>query len=344
MNMILTYLHDNWDRLHLDQVSPTQQLSTVMITPRFRASSHVVCLFMPWGRPEPVLVAKVPRLAGPSASVSREVANLRAVQASRPAGFTSIPHIIAFDEYASRQFLLETALVGKPMDPPAVRSEPKRCCEAVITWLGDLHEATQRPSHTEPDWFENLVAEPIQRFANLFPLTPEEMEWLTETQDLVAPLRKSGLPLVFEHGDLSHPNVMWLGDGQPGVVDWELAAAQGLPGYDMFFFLNYVAFAKHHTRTSGNYLPAFREAFFGETAWAVPYIKSYAQRLPLAAETLAPIFVFTWLRYTISLLGRLDEAPGSSGEIGVETAAWLRQNRYYQLWREAITHTHELRW
>ncbi len=344
MNMIQTYLHDNWDRLQLERYSPTRQLSTVMITPRFRASSHVVCLLLPEGRPEPVMVAKVPRLAGPSASVTREVANLQAVQASRPGGFLSVPRVIAFEEYAARPFLLETALVGKPMDPPAVRSEPERCCRAMLDWLCELHEATRRPATTRPDWFDALIARPIRQFTSQFPLTPAEARWLTETQDLVAQLRDSGLPLVFEHGDLSHPNVMWLEDGRPGVVDWELAVPHGLPGFDLFFFLSYVAFARHDARSNGAYLPAFREAFFGESAWAAPYIRVYAERLQLPARALVPLFVFTWLRYMTSLLGRLDEAPGSSGEMGEETAVWLRENRYYLLWREAVTHVHELRW
>ncbi len=356
MNMILTYLHDNWERLQLERYSPTRQLSTVLITPRFRASSHVVCLLLPQGQAEPVMVAKVPRLAGPSASIRREVANLRAVQASRPAGFSSIPQVIAFEEHASRQFLLETALTGKPMDPPAVRSDADRCCQAVLDWLGDLQEATKQTAQgdkvllQDDDWYENLVAGPLRRFRDLLPLsgkvadTTEERQWLAKTEELVAPLEAADLPLVFEHGDLSHPNVMWLHDGQPGVVDWELAAPRGLPGFDLFFFLSYVAFARHKARSSGEYLPAFRDAFFGEAAWTIPYIKRYSERLQLPEGTPVALFVLTWLRYAASLLDRLDEAPQGSGALSAETAVWLRENRYYQMWRYAVTHVDELRW
>ena len=344
MNMILSYLHDNWERLHLEQYSPTRQLSTVMITPRFRASSHVVCLLLPQGEAEPVMVAKVPRLAGPSVSVRREVANLRMVQGSRPEGFSSIPKVIAFEEHASRQFLLETALTGKPMDPPAVRSDQHRCCQAMLDWLGALQEATKQPVGRDGEWYENLVAGPMRRFRTLLPLSQEEREWLAITDELVAPLEHADLPLVFEHGDLSHPNVMWMHDGQPGVVDWELAAARGLPGFDLFFFLSYVAFAKHKARSSGAYLPAFRDAFFGEAAWTIPYIRRYGERLQLPKGTLVALFVLTWLRYTASLLGRLDEAPQSSGVLSTETAVWLRENRYYQMWRYAVTHVGNLHW
>ena len=344
MNMILTYLDDNWDRLQLEQYSPTRRLSTVMITPRFRASSHVVYLLLPHGQAEPVMVAKVPRLAGPSTSVRREVANLRAVQASRPEGFSSIPRVIVFEEHASRQFLLETALAGRPMDPPAVRSDADRCCQAMLDWLGTLQVATKQTAQGDNDWYENLVAGPMRRFRNLLPLSQEEREWLAITEELVSPLEEADLPLVFEHGDLSHPNVMWMHDGQPGVVDWELAAARGLPGFDLFFFLSYVAFARHKAHSSGAYLPAFRDAFFGEAAWAIPYIRSYGERLQLPVGSSVALFVLTWLRYAASLLGRLDEAPQSSGSISAETAVWLRENRYYEMWRYAVTHVDALHW
>ena len=344
MNTILTYLHDNWDRLELDRYSPTRQLSTVMITPRFRASSHVVCLLIPKG----TVRAGVSRQNSPSgrlsASVTREVLNLRTVQASRPEGFKTIPKIIAYDEIASRQFLLETALVGRPMDPPDVRHNPDRCSQALLNWLIELQQATQQPAHTQDDWFDCLVTKPMNRFTQLFPVSDEESKWLQKTEELVAPLRESSLPLVFQHGDLSHPNVMWLHSGQPGVVDWESAEPHGLPAFDLFFFLSYIAFAKHKTRSSGSYLTSFQDTFFGSKAWSQTYINSYCQQMNLSPEMLTPLFVLTWLHYMTTLLGRLDEAPQSSGKLGTDTIAWLRENRYYQLWRHAITHVDELRW
>jgi len=338
--MILTFLQDNWERLDLDRFCPTRQLSSVMITPHFRASSHVVYLIMPQGQPDPVLVAKVPRLSGPSASVTREVANLRNVQASRPKGFNTIPRIIAFEEYASRQFLLETALVGKPMDPPTVRKAPDRSCRVVLNWLAELQEATKTRVNGDNDWYEKQIVEPIRRFRELLPLSSEEKNCLVKSEEIITPLKSAGLPLVFKHGDLSHPNVMWLNDNEPAVVDWELADPHGLPGIDLFMFLTYVAFSKHSTRVSGAYLAAFQEAFLGETAWTIPYINEYCTRLRIPDDTLIPLFVLTWLRYTSSLLERLNE----SAAVSSKTVSWIRDNRYYHLWRYTVDHLDDLKW
>src|SRR5262245_56876645 len=132
MNTVLTYLQTNRQRLDLARYGVPEKLSSVVVTPRFRASSHVVFLVLAPGRPEPLLVAKLPRLGGSisapalpsneeygaaSVSVKREVANLRAVQAGRAGGYESIPRVVAFEEYLGRPILVETALVGDPLDP-----------------------------------------------------------------------------------------------------------------------------------------------------------------------------------------------------------------------------------
>jgi hypothetical protein len=132
-----------------------------------------------------------------------------------------------------------------------------------------------------------------------------------------------------------------MADARLGVVDWELAAPQGLPAYDLFFFLTYVAFAKGNARTNAHYLAAFQAAFFDPTAWARPWVRRYADALQLPEHWLTPLFVVAWLRYMAGLVGRLG--PGE-GRLGRETAMWLRENRYYALWRYAARHAHALRW
>jgi aminoglycoside phosphotransferase len=343
MNTVLTFLEANRQRLDLARYGVPERLSSVVITPRFRASSHVVFLIIAPNKPEPLLVAKLPRLAGASASVEREVANLRAVHDRRAGGFDSIPRVIAFEEYLGRSILVETALVGQPLDPATVRRDRARGCDAVAGWLAELQWTVSGADLAEADWFSRLVERPLRHFQSVFPLSVDEAQLLERTWELIAPLRDVAPPMVFEHGDLSYPNIMLLKDGTPGVVDWELAEPQGLPTYDLFFFLTYVAFASHNARKSSDYLAAFHAAFFGHAAWARPYVAAYARRLQLPPHTLTPLFVLSWARYMTSLLLRLDADP-AGGRLTSETANWLRANRYYALWRHAVTNASALDW
>lgn len=348
MNMILHFLNENRQRLALADYGATGRLSSLVITPRFQASSHVV--FMIWGEQstQPVLVAKTPRLKAATASLQREVSNLRLVQAQRPAGFASVPRVVAYEAYHDYPILVETALTGQPMDPGFTRRQQARCCEAVTKWLIELQGRRGEEGQAEGAWFERLVQRPIDYFSKRFPVSAKERQLLARTQALVAPLQSMQLPLVFEHGDLSYPNLLLLPTGEPGVLDWELADPNGLPACDLFLFLTYVAFALHDAQASSAYSTAFQSAFFAQTAWTKAYIRQYTQQLQLPEAALTPLFVLTWLRYIVSQLVRLDDgeyrATTEITECKPETAQWLRQNRYYALWDYAVTHAEKLAW
>lgn len=342
MNFISSFLQQNRQRLQLGDYGLTDSHTFLMVTPRFRASSHVVFLILPQGQSQPVLVAKVPRLANGSAAIKREAANLRVVQASRTHGFDSIPRLIAFETYRGYPILVETALVGTLLKPTIIGSDINYYCKLVLDWLIDLQQSTRCCTGTEDSRLMNIVEQPFRYLEACFPLSVEEGRLLEQTWRLVANLRETSLPLVFEHGDLSHPNLFLLSNERLGVVDWELAEPQGVPGYDLFFFLTYAAFALAKANTEKKYLSAFHIAFFEQETWTQPYIKTYAEQLQLPPSVLTPLFALCWLRYLVNLLIRLNTDAGSPKQVNADTAAWLRANRYYALWRHTLTHLHDL--
>ncbi|MFV1968512.1 MAG: aminoglycoside phosphotransferase family protein, partial [Pirellulaceae bacterium] len=337
---IQDYLNSNRERLALEQYGLEAQMTCVVLTPRFRASSHVLFLVLPKGKSHPVIVAKVPRIPGGSAGLEHEAASLRSVQGLRPDGFDSVPRVVAFEEFRGLPILLETALVGYPMDPPLVRRKLKTCCETASNWLSDLQLSSERQTERN-GWFERQVEGSLDYLAKVIPWSWEDRDCLNRTRDLVEPLRTAPLPVVLEHGDFSHPNVMLLNCGQVGVVDWEMADPRGTPGHDLFFFLTYAAFAKANARENGQYVPAIDAAFFGPTAWARRFVLAYADKLHLPQETLAPLFLLCWVRYMAGLLRRLNP---SRETLDVDTACWLRQNRYCAAWRHALENFDRLKW
>jgi hypothetical protein len=151
-------------------------------------------------------------------------------------------------------------------------------------------------------------------------------------------------PLVFEHGDFSSPNILMGPRGNIGVVDWESAEPHGLPAVDLFFFLSYVAFARNKSESPQDYVAALHEAFWGPQPWTRQYIARYREALGLPAATLRPLFIACWSRYVAGLVSRLNDlAAGPQAEPDPETAAWLRSNRYFHLWRHVVQHADDLR-
>ncbi len=336
MNTVLTFLRDHRERLALARWGVPEQLTAVLLTPRFQASRHVIAMILPAGKAEPVLVAKAPRLAHDGAALTHEAEILRALQDGEGRG---IPQVVAFAEVSGFPLLIETALNGPLMDRAAVRRNPTHCSELGLRWL--LSAATPSRGELDEVAWARLIAEPAAAFATSFPLTAQDEAALNQTLEWAAHLRGSRLPLVLEHGDLSHPNLILCRGGGLGVVDWELARLDGLPGHDLFFFLTYVAFARQRADEVSAQVAAFRAAFFGTEVWAAPYLARYASQLSLSAEQMRALFVLCWARYTWSLWERVTRAEAGTGDDG-ERAAWLRSNRYYWLWGEALRNVQHL--
>jgi aminoglycoside phosphotransferase len=337
---VIDFIQHNRERFGLDGLGVPEQLTYVMETPRFRTSNHVVFLILPAKRPYPILVAKVPRLADSTSSLRREFKNLRAVHLFKEGGFDSIPRVVAFEEYIDRPILIETALVGEKLDPTAVRKDHHASCQMVIDWLSDFQLSGISNNELLAERFDVLINIPLTYFEKVFPLSLDEVPLFDQTWELAQSICSGDLPIVFEHGDLSHPNIIVLEDGNIGVVDWELAEPYGLVGYDLFFFLTFVAFSLSRADSRTEFLSAFKAAFFGRSAWSRSYIRDYASRLKIPIERLAPIFVLSWMRYLSNLILRM----GAHTKIKPEMANWVRSNRYYLLWQYSVEHFDELYW
>jgi aminoglycoside phosphotransferase len=344
MNIALKYLQSH-AHYGFEAYGDPKRMSFMLLTPRFEASSRVVFLLFPEGQSDPVLVAKVPRLAGMDPGIQREAANLQIIHESRSGGFGSIPQVVAFEEFCGHQILIESALTGKPLDPPTVRLKPDEYCWMALDWLVELHATASKSGYRDTNWYERLVITPLEQFAACFPLDDDEQRLLEHTRELVTALRDAHLPLVVEHGDFSHPNILLLKSTQRfGVLDWDLAEIKGLPAIDLFFFLSYIAFSRQRASSNAQYIAAFQSAFFDANAWAVPYVMEYSERFNLKTDWLNPLFALGWLHYIVGLLSRLDRGTSPEGDVDFDTVTWLRENRYYKLWRYAIENIDRLEW
>jgi aminoglycoside phosphotransferase len=342
VNTALTFLARNWQALALDRFGAPSELTCIVLTPRFQASAHVVFLVLREQSTNPVLVVKLSRLPGEGGLLEREAGNLRAVHAARPGGFSSIPLLLAYEEFAGTRLLLETAIAGQVLDAGRVRRQPSECAEAVLAWTTELHVATGQPPPDAATSFDHLLVRPLAAFERMVKPGLSSHRLISKTRELVQALQKGEFPSVFEHGDLSAPNILVSASGELGVVDWELAEPRGLPGHDLFFALTYLAFARHRAAQTKDYVAAFRGAFLSENGWAQPYIERYARALRLPDELLKPLFVASLCRYALKLIDRVSGGASPSSPT-TEAVEWLQHNRYFLLWQHAVEHIDEIR-
>lgn len=318
-------------------VSP-ERMSWVLVTPNFRASSHIIFFILYEGVSDPVFVVKIARIQGDDLSLRHEADNLTALHASRGGGFSSAPRMIALTTVGGNSMLVESALAGTHMDPACIQGRLKWSIEAVLRWLMDLHTSTSISNSAVPDWYARLVEEPIARLESALEPSKDEEDMLGTVRGMAEALRDVTFPLVFSHGDLSHPNILVLRKGGVGVVDWEMAEQSSIPAADLFFFLTFVASARHPWVAED--VSAFRKAFFSRGSWTQQYLSRYSEALGLSEALLNPLFVLCFTRYLSGLVARLK---GPAGNLDRETLASLRTDRAYILWRETIEHADELR-
>ena len=339
MDAVVSFLKQNWHRLPVAQWGKPQRMACVYLTPRFRASSHVIAFVMTEGISDPIFVAKIPRLAGDNARLDREAMNLQMIHTTNASSIDSIPKVIAYEDHGEDRLLIETAIAGSPMKPAVVRRRTAQCLEMAIDWLLDLPLAAVPVGNGSTSGFNHLVERPLKRFKQQVAGNTKECEMVEQTLVCLAPLAQARIPSVVEHGDFSHPNVMFAGESKLGVVDWELAEINGLPATDLFVFLSYVAFSQHRAKNRAEYLQAFRKAFFGDEAWTPRFMQRYAEHLRLRHDDLRLLFLACWARYVSGLVARLE----SDHAIDATTLEWLRGNRYYAMWQYTLEHFGELR-
>jgi len=313
VNTVSAQLAARYAELDIDQFGIGRRPSCVVITPRFGASRHIVVLVLAeGGEGRPVLVAKLPRLAGDGAALATEAAGLAAVE--RALGETSsVPRLVAFLADQPHPVLVETAVEGTPVSPAALARDLEGNVEAAVAWLERLARTSGRPASPADDEarFRRLVEEPLAVLARAAGPGLELGDLVPRTLEALAPLRGAGLPLVLEHGDTSHPNLLRRPFGDLGVVDWELADHDGLPGHDLCFFLVYAATAARRGggRTAERRL---KEAFFGADAWTWPWWRRYLESAEIDPALGGRLWLAACARAVAVQASRTGGAPGAA--------------------------------
>ncbi|MGZ6642069.1 MAG: phosphotransferase family protein [Solirubrobacteraceae bacterium] len=282
MNVVATYVCAHHERLGLERLGVPRRPTCVVLTPRFPRSRHVIVLVLDADGRAPVLVGKLPRLAGDGDALDREARGLLAARRALPgADATTAPALVAFDRDLAHPLLLETALTGRPLSPAALRADRGRAVTLVAGWLARLATATAA-APGDDGWYERLVGLPLEALAARADAAGEVRAMVGRTLRCAEVLRAADLPLVLVHGDLAHPNVLRRSDGSLGVLDWERSDPAGLPGEDLAFFCAYAAAA-------GGGANAVRAAFAGPRPWAARALERYATGLGIDSSLLVPL-------------------------------------------------------
>ncbi|WP_307034097.1 phosphotransferase family protein [Arthrobacter sp. B3I4] len=329
-------LQDHYREWDLASLGLGHEWTTVFITPQFTTSRHVVALVYAPGARQPALVVKVPRCPGDNEGVQREADMLRQLRALSGGQVEGVPRIVATLEAGAYTVLVETPLTGPPLDPDRVAANLPAAVALGVDFVDSL--PCTLPGSTNEGWYERTVEHPLEALAALLSGDAEIVELVHRTHKLLEPLRSEALPAVFEHADLSHPNLLVRPGGGLQVMDWERASAYGIPGHDLTFYLQYLSESSEQAFERPAQLAAFDSAF-GPDGWALAPLRRHLLLRDVHPELLPQVVLATWARSASTLAYRLAAEVGPAAGMGDVRQAVLN-DRDFWLWRHAAAELH----
>lgn len=331
MNFIDRILRERYRELGLHDYGIGADFSCVLLTPHFVTSRHVVALVFPSGATHPRLVVKVPRQPGDDGGVRREAAILRELEVLAPGAAPLTPRVVGLVEEGGRCILVETALGGTQLDPGEVAAHLDAAVAAGLDFVARM--PVTRAGTENHGWYGRAVAGPLQRLLEQVAPAPEVARLVERTHQLLQPLRDQELPAVFEHADLSHPNILVRPDRRLQVLDWERSSVRGVPGHDFIFYLEYLRESADGAFARPGQLGAFDHGF-AHGGWARAPLEGHLAQRGIEAALAPALILATWARSAATLAERLVQA-GTRGDSAVVLHALL-EDRDFWLWRHAV--------
>ena len=334
MKYIDQILRDNYRALDLKKYGLTGQWDTLLLTPQFVTSRHVVALVYSTDAQVPRLVVKIPRQPGDNESVRKESDVLLQLKALGVGAEQGAPEVVGVLDVGGQTILIETAVVGSLLEPHLVVQDFPRALDAGLNFVAAL--PCTRPVPENADWYQRTITSPLAELASLLPADTEVARLIERTHKVLAPMSTEQLPAVVEHGDLSYQNLFLQPNGRLQVVDWERSRLDGLPAHDLIFYLQYIGQSQEDALSSRRLqLRAFENAF-SPGGWALAPLAQHLRLRNVEPELLPYLVIATWARSAATMAYRLAGQSVQDGDTGHVQAA-VTADRDFWLWRHAVT-------
>jgi len=241
-------------------------------------------------------VVKVTRAAEFNERLENERAALDRVHELE--GFeASAPDVAFFGHHGGLAVLGLTVVPGWPF---VLRTSGRPDCpfaRHALEGLIGLGAATRRPA--DPGEVAASLREVVAKFAALYDPEPDLRGFLDRQVETVAACPVP-IPLVLQHGNAAPWNIIVAPRGSPAFLDWEFSEREGVPLWDLFYFLHTYARLRPR-RARGRRKPASSDLF--AEPWASLLVRSthdYAARVGVPREVVVPLLHLCWMHLTLN--------------------------------------------
>lgn len=240
---VCALVRDSWTALGLDGSRP-ERLAPLVVGHRRPTTGMATVLLFRTGDRSPSVVAKLPRYGPTGEPLRREAVTLERVRGAIAVGALAsavrgaIPRPLGLHDVDGTEVLLQTGMPGAHLVAATAsgRLHPARFArrlDLILDWCLELQAASARQVTVD----DALVAGKLEPLAAeglaAMDADPRVAALLDRCLETTAGLRGTALPLVVCHGDYWAGNIMVAGGRVRGVIDWERAALDELPLWDL---------------------------------------------------------------------------------------------------------------
>jgi hypothetical protein len=280
----------------------------------YNSNKVIFYLFEP-SKATPDAVVKMTRFPEFNHRLEHEYRALSLLAERRYVGPETFPQPLLLDYYNGLALLGLRAVNGKPF---------KKCTQAnvdcpiagdAIEWITQLGAASAGHALAKPKEVSDTLTHLFRQVTQAYELSEREKDFLLR-QIAALGNAPSPLPLVFQHGDPGVWNIVVSDDNRVTFLDWETAEPEGVPLWDLFYFMR--SFGSWVFRRQGTHdtLASFERLYLSPSPFSALLTEAtvrYCEQVGVDRHYVEPLFYTCWLHRALKESIRL---PADSLEKG----------------------------
>jgi hypothetical protein len=243
----------------------------------------------------------------------------------------TLPQVVFQGHHHDLAIVGETVIDGVPFEQRSSGAADCPLAGGAAAWLTELGAATADTSAASPLEVAEALGRLFERFAQIYALTPTQHDFLAEQIATIGRSR-SRIPLVFQHGDPGTWNIWITPSERVAFLDWEAAEPQGMPLWDLFYFVRTYGAWAMRAGSAGDVMKGFAGQFLSASPFQrllIAATEQYRVRVGVPGELIEPLFYTCWMHRALKESTRL-------------TAGNLERGHYFSILSACIEHPEAL--
>lgn len=293
-------------------------------------SRKVLFLLFDRRRPVPAYIIKLVREPALNGRLEREYNALRRLAERGIGDEETVPRALSFGYHAGLAMVCETVIDGAPFRARTTRRAECRSFRGAVELLTAM-AAGSATAADDRSGIGSIVEDIFERFSALYRPTPSEHAFLAGQ---VEALRAAGASLrrPFQHGDPGPWNMLVTPAGRVALIDWEAAGPDGMPLWDLFYFLRAYCADAVRARGGTDRVRGLLGELLGETplgAAVVGATRRYCAVVGVPVVLIEPLFYTCWMHRAVKEAARLTQQRLARGHYAnlVRAAIAVRKER-----------------